>query len=205
MLLAVFTVTSPDDLGPGSLRQAVLDANGTAEANTIAFAIGGGGVQTIQLNSDLPTVTRPATVDGTTQPGYAGTPLIELLGRSYGLRITGGGSVVRGLAINSATQAAISLEGVGNNVITGNFIGTDATGLVGVGSATGIFINSTPDNTIGGATPGAGNLISGNTNYGIASDFGVLVQGTSSARTLPVPPRWATEWVFSANRCKSAD
>ena len=41
---ATFTVTNTDDAGPGSLRQAILDAEGSAGADTIAFAIPGAGV-----------------------------------------------------------------------------------------------------------------------------------------------------------------
>ena len=75
-----FTVTSTGDAGAGTLRQAILDANTAAGADTIAFNITGAGVQTIALSSSLPmaSVTGGLTVDGTTQPGYAGTPLIAL-------------------------------------------------------------------------------------------------------------------------------
>ena len=48
----------------------------------------------------------------------------------------------------------------------GNLIGTNATGTAAVPNATGINIR-TASNTIGGATSGAGNVISGNTIGGI--------------------------------------
>ena len=44
-----FTVTSTADSGAGSLRQAILDANATPGADTIAFNIIGRGVHTIAL------------------------------------------------------------------------------------------------------------------------------------------------------------
>ena len=77
---ATFTVTNTSDSGAGSLRQAITDANANPGADTIAFNITGAGVQTIALSSSLPvaSVTGGLTVDGTTQPGYAGTPLIAL-------------------------------------------------------------------------------------------------------------------------------
>src|SRR5438552_15344623 len=77
---ATFTVTNTNDSGAGSLRQAILDANANAGDDTIAFNIPGSGVQTIALSSSLPTasVAGGLTVDGTTQPGYAGTPLIAV-------------------------------------------------------------------------------------------------------------------------------
>ncbi len=64
-----YTVTNTSDSGAGSLRQAILDANGNPGADTIAFAIPGAGVHTIMLTTWLPNATDPVTVDGYTQPG----------------------------------------------------------------------------------------------------------------------------------------
>lgn len=104
-LLSFFTVVNNSDSGPGSLRQAILDSNAQPGLDTIAFHIDGGGVQTIQLTSVLPAITDPIVMDGSTQPGFAGSPLIELSGRAAGpegngLFITAGNSVIRALAIN---------------------------------------------------------------------------------------------------------
>src|SRR4051812_4743434 len=80
-LLASFTVTSVSDAGPGSLRQAILDSNATPGAvNTISFAIPGPGLHTIIPASQIDEIQNPVILDATTQPGYAGTPLIELDG-----------------------------------------------------------------------------------------------------------------------------
>ena len=48
--------------------------------NTIDFDIPGQGVQLIAPISPLPAITKPVLIDGFSQPGYAGTPLIELSG-----------------------------------------------------------------------------------------------------------------------------
>ena len=81
------------DSGPGSLRQAILDSNAaTGATNTIEFDIPGSGVQTIVPLSPLPAITNPVLIDGWSQPGYAGTPLIEIDGSQAGgdgLTITG--------------------------------------------------------------------------------------------------------------------
>jgi len=53
---ATFTVINTNDSGAGSLRQAILDANGNAGPDTIEFAITGAGVQTISPLSALPTM-----------------------------------------------------------------------------------------------------------------------------------------------------
>ena len=72
-VLSTFTVSSVADSGAGSLRQAIIDANKATGASTINFSIGS-GLQTISLKSALPVVTVPLTIDGTSQPRYAGTP-----------------------------------------------------------------------------------------------------------------------------------
>ena len=83
-LAATLSVTNTDDSGPGSLRQAILDANATNGLDTIIFQIPGTGVQTIELLAALPAITDPVVIDGTTQPNYTGTPLIEINGAGGG-------------------------------------------------------------------------------------------------------------------------
>ncbi len=108
---AVYTVANIDDTGAGSLRQAILDANSNPGPDTIEFAIGT-GVQTIAPLSALPTITAAVTIDGTTQPGYAGTPIIEIRGDSAGggidgLTITGSDSIISGLVVNRFSTEAL--------------------------------------------------------------------------------------------------
>ena len=71
-------VTNTNDSGPGSLRQAILDANAGAGADVISFNIPGSGPFVITPVSPLPPLDNRggATVDGTTQPGYSTQPLI---------------------------------------------------------------------------------------------------------------------------------
>ena len=109
-----YTVTTTIDSGAGSLREAIHLANASINSgDTIAFNIGGAGVQVIQPTTTLPFVSDPVTIDGTTQPGascatsatnFDGTILIRLLGTGLpggtdGLRFTLGGNTVRGLQI----------------------------------------------------------------------------------------------------------
>src|SRR5262245_30761399 len=71
-VLSTFTVTNIADSGPGSLRQAILDADAaTGGRQTIEFAIPGPGVQTIAPTSPLPAITAPVLIDGFSQPGFA--------------------------------------------------------------------------------------------------------------------------------------
>ena len=193
---ATYTVTTTADSGPGSLRQAILDANGNAGADTIAFSITGGGVHTITPLTALPTLTDAVTIDGYTQPGSSANTnppeqgtnavlAIELDGTNVGgngvLKTQGASSsniTIRGLVINRAPGGAIILFGSGSNLaVEGCFLGTDPTGMTSIDlyNGYGILVDSGPTNVrIGGSTPAARNVISGDNSAGIAfgCDFG---------------------------------
>ena len=69
------------------------------------------------------------------------------------------------------------------DVVMGNFVGTDASGINPLGNIVGIYINGASGNQIGGTAPGAGNVISANTSvgveiYGSASTANVVVGNT---------------------------
>ena len=82
------------------------------------------------------------------------------MGRSYrilyGLHITAGNSTVRGLVISgfgaragSTNGVGIVLENLGNNVVEGNYIGTNLTGQVAKGNLSyGVFMDG-DNNRIG--------------------------------------------------------
>src|SRR5262245_2021302 len=182
---STFVVTNTGDSGAGSLRQAILDANAHLGADSIIFNIPGSGSHTITPSTALPTISDPVTIDGSTQPGFTGSPIIELDGSRAGanvdgLRITAGNSVVSGLVINRFSSDGVELSVNGGNIVQGSYIGTDLTGTVDLGNAfRGLNITSS-NNTIGGTTAAARNVISGNDNTGIimgAGTTGNLVQG----------------------------
>ena len=186
---STFTVTDAGDSGAGTLRQAILDANANAGADTIAFNIVGSGVHTLAPASALPTITGPVTIDGYTQPGASANTnapdqgtnaaiLIEIDGTNTGTGTSAAvlffgpgaaNSLVRGLAINRGKYAGIRVSGTAGMVIEGNFIGTDPTGEIAHGNTNfGILLNDGPSNvTIGGTAPAARNVISGNGTSGI--------------------------------------
>ena len=68
---ATFTVRNTFDVGPDSLRQAILDANANQALDNIVFAIPGDGVHTIFL-ADQMIITDPVIIDGYTQQGASG-------------------------------------------------------------------------------------------------------------------------------------
>ncbi len=174
---AVFTVTSTTDSGPGSLRQAILDANANAGPDIINFAIGS-GVQTITPSTALPIITDPVTMDGTTQPGFTTTPIIELYGnltRTFdGLTLNTTNCTVRSLVIRgfgdtgSARRSGIVLTNFGGHTIVGCYLGTTAAGTAASrNSQAGLQIIDSANNRIGGTNANEGNLISGNSRTGI--------------------------------------
>ncbi|MFL6335798.1 MAG: carboxypeptidase regulatory-like domain-containing protein [Pyrinomonadaceae bacterium] len=160
-----------------SLREAILTSNSTVgQFETVAFNIGGGGARTITLTSALPAITDPLLIDGTTQPGFVGSPLVKLDGAeagavTAGLNINGGGSTVRGLIISGFSGDGIHIQTSGGNTITGNFIGTNAAGTAAQpNSGHGVFIDGSPNNNVGGTTAAERNLISGNGGQGVRID-----------------------------------
>ena len=175
---ATFTVANTDDSGSGSLRQAILNANANPGPDRIVFDIPGAGSHTITTASALPTISDPVTIDGTTQQGFIGNPIIELNGAGAGqgvdgLKIFAGSSVVRGIVINRFSSDGIELSVNGGNIIEGNYIGTDLTGTADIGNAFhGLMIQSS-NNTVGGTTTAARNVISGNDNAGVSIAAGV--------------------------------
>jgi parallel beta-helix repeat protein len=200
-LLSTFAVTTVNDNGDnsnataGSLRKAILDANAAPPpmfgVNRIAFNIFSifGGVQTIRPPAALPIIAKPVFIDGSTQPGFSGKPLIELDGSNAGSGVNGltinagesiplvGHSGVNALAINRFSGDGIFLNMTGNNTITNCFIGTDATGTTALPNGLdGIGVRS-QNNLIGGTTAADRNVISGNTGNGI-DFFGTPLLGT---------------------------
>ncbi len=158
-------MTNTADTGLGSLRQAILDANGSP-GSTITFSIGS-GVATIRPLSQLPHLVS-GTIDGATQPGYSGSPLIEIDGSllpaiTRCLVVGGGPTHVKSLVVNRCSFRGI--EVTPQTIVTSSFIGTDVTGTVARPNGVGVFLAGN-GSVIGGYLPAARNVISGNA-YGI--------------------------------------
>jgi CSLREA domain-containing protein len=207
---ATITVTSTFDAiqndNACTLREAIIAANtntassdtsnkciaGEVALDTIQFQIpdSDGGctgstpkVCTIALNTPLPDITAPVTIDGYTQTnasantlaiGDDATILIRIDASNISgtiMHLTGGssGSTIMGLSIvkpggdanNVGYMMAIN-GGSNGNTIAGNFIGVEPDGVT-VSTKNLIFagleIANSSDNTIGGPAPAARNLI----------------------------------------------
>ncbi|MEY2444322.1 MAG: hypothetical protein QOE00_902, partial [Ilumatobacteraceae bacterium] len=173
-----------------SLRAAIHESNATAGPDTITFNIPGGGVKTIQLGTALPTLTDSAgvTIDGYTQPGsqkntdpVISNAVIMVNVRGNGVattdfgafRITSSNNRIQGLAVwNVFDHFELTAPGATNNVIAGNFIGSDAGSSFLAPSSTeggsGVAIrNGANHNLVGTPALADRNVIGGTPSTGI--------------------------------------
>jgi hypothetical protein len=89
---ADYVVTSTQDTPTsGTLRWAIGQANAAPNPqHRILFNIPGAGLRIIEvLGSGLPAITQSVSIDGTSQPGYSGSPLIVVRGNLASLGANG--------------------------------------------------------------------------------------------------------------------
>ena len=157
-----------------TLREAIGASNAHAGPDLITFGILAGQFGesasspfTIQPSPDLPwLIDSGTTIDGTTQSGYSGTPVVELAGdgagAAFGLVALGSTSTIRGLAINRFSSRGVEVLGGDGSTVEDNYIGTDITGTVDLGNGgDGIDVFGSENNRI------TNNLSSGNGGAGI--------------------------------------
>ncbi|NIM94969.1 MAG: hypothetical protein GTO18_14810 [Anaerolineales bacterium] len=209
-------VTSTADAGPGTLRQALLEAvsGDTIRFDPSIFPLT--NPATISLtNNPLPSITQVNLTIDATDAGVildgSGMP------GGSGLEIKSNGNVIKGLWIlnfpdqgilifessenligginaspggpctgdcniinNKNFGVLIQGEGSTGNIVSGNYIGSDATGKVGMRSQNqGIgMIEGARNNFIGGDSDSERNLISGNLNAGVLISGGSTMNNT---------------------------
>lgn len=185
--------------GSCTLRAAIQEANAHPGPDTIRFNIAGGGVHKIQLQQALDSIhdsSGGVTIDGYSQPGSNPNSdptvsnakiMIEIAGKGEkafdALTITSPNNTIRGLAIFKVRRSFWLYGGnAANNVLVGNFIGTNAAGTFVAPpntseEALGIKMEQgAHNNRIGGTAPQDRNVISGNA----ASGVGLWHVGTSA-------------------------
>jgi Ca2+-binding RTX toxin-like protein len=220
--LTSFIVTTTEDSGEGSLRQAIINSNTNPGLDEITFNIPADDKRHFYYKDDelvdhvtpdrrkattasedskiydvdpdfpfswwsilptsaLPIIIDPVIIDGYTQMGAKENSLlrgndvrlkIELDGSNAklfpgGLHISAGNSVVRGLVIHSFGLCGVQIDKNGDNVIEGNFIGTDISGTIARGNFIGVNIYNSSGNRVGGISPESANIILGNHLLGI--------------------------------------
>ena len=181
-----------------SLRGAMTNANVSSGIDTIRFNIPAGGTQTITVGlSALPNITDPVTIDGTSQPQYAQTPIIGVVssgrvappGDGLFVAAGGSGSTISGLRVAGFPDNGIELSGATDVTVANNFVGVDFSGTSDTGNTnTGVYL------TGGGSHVISGNVISGSDAYdgiGIAdsnnNSVGGNKIGTNVAGTAAIP------------------
>jgi autotransporter-associated beta strand protein len=143
-----------------------LDANGGGKArfdipDIIPYCIN--DVYTITPTTWLPAITQPITVDGSSQPGYSGTPIIDVDGVYGGFTVSAGPSIVQDVAVTNCSGSGVTIDDPGgNDNVNGCYIGLDPDGETVAGNlGYGVEIIDSSGNTL------VKNVISANTSGGI--------------------------------------
>ncbi len=159
-----FVVTNTNDSGAGSLREAITQLNLSLYGGVIRFDIPGTAPFVIPLLTPLPTITKAVVIDGTSQPGYDGTPLVNVRGPilvpAPVLALSADNSRVHGLHVSrpaSDPQAPGIALYSNSNVVQRCIISDCIVGIAISGS----------DNLVGGKGLGDGNTIFAHTGDGI--------------------------------------
>ena len=165
-LANTYTVTNTNNSGSGSLRSAISQANGNPGADTINFNIAGTAPFVIKPLTPLPVVVSPLTIDGSSQPGYVGSPLVELDGvnvsTSTGIEFGAASCTLKALSVHSFNTAVF----VNAKTVTlqDNWIGIDSTATKKP--------NFTAVSTVKSSGTYTANVFSGNTGAAIYVNVG---------------------------------
>jgi titin len=153
----------------------------TAGAANVIGGLSGDGIEID--DSAAPSGTNNMVVEG----NFLGTDPTGTLnfGNGYGILVEGNAvtqgvanTTISGNVIDNEFLAGVEIYGIAtkNTVVEGNFIGTDPTGTLARGNGTGVEIGGGAfDNTVGGTTVAARNVISGN------NDEGVYITGSGTS------------------------
>ena len=157
---STFTVTNLNDSGAGSLRQAVMDANAAAGADTITFA-SSLGTGTITLTSMLPVITDGdgLTIDGDNRITISGNDSVQVLYVVFTGMLTlqniiiTHGSATQGGGLNSEGTVTITHSTFSNNSATNGSGG----GVANVGGTATITNSAFSNNSATGDGGGVWN------------------------------------------------
>jgi len=183
------TVCTP---APGvcTLRAAIQEANASAGADEIKF---NSVAQAIRPTSALPYISDAIVIDGIDIVLNRSVRLDGELAPvgTNGLYLVASNSTIRGMTITgfkgdgTLNGCGIAVDG-DNNVIEGNFLGTNAAGdsNLGNGNSGIIIVEGADGNRIGGTTPAQRNVISGNYGHGVQIGNAVVHAGASNNRII---------------------
>lgn len=182
------SVTNTADSGAGSLRQAITTANGVAGDAVIEFNIPGSCPQLINVNSNLPSITKTVRIEGYSQPGSFENTDPDYFDGEVCVFLISGGSATRGLTLsNSSTDApyvsglgfygfsasAIQITGLGKAQVRGSLFGTGAFIIEPRFADSAIHVVAAPGTVIGGDSVADRNVI------GLADQAGIRIEGNA--------------------------
>jgi hypothetical protein len=169
---ATYSVSSLADSGAGSLRAAITSVNGDSTADVIDFSVAG----VIQLTSGaLPAVTNQVTIEGTSAPGFANAPVLEIDNNGFaGLTLSGFNSSLTSLSIVNADGPGVTIAGA-QITIEGNYIGISLDGSVAGNSGVGVLAATNTGPFI------LQNVIGGNGGDGIQLGSAATARGAQTA------------------------
>jgi hypothetical protein len=178
-------VTNLQRAGAGSFRQAILSANQQPGPDTINFQVPG----TLKVGkTSLPAITGPVTIDGSTVPSYAGTPLVTVnFQRSRGLvfQVGADGSTLKGLSLVNARNSGVTIN-ASHVTVQSNDIGVAANGSTVVANGgDGVRINASSQGDLIGQL----NPVTDVTYYNTSS-VGVPVSGWQGIRATSTPGQY---------------
>ncbi len=118
-----------------------------------------GTTGTITLSTPLPGLIAQMAIDGTTAPGFVGTPLVSVdFNTGTGLTVAVGadGTSIKSLALVHAQTSAVALL-ASNVTLQGNYIGLGSDGIAAGNLGDGVTIlGPSGNNLIGNSNPVAG-------------------------------------------------
>jgi hypothetical protein len=175
------------------IRQGLLNGNG------LTLAAGGSTIRGLSF-ADLSVGLRIEGDGNTIEACFFGTDVTGMLdvGNGIGINLVSADNTLIGGTTSAARNLisgnngfGIQMSGSGFTVVSGNFIGTTVDGTAPLPNQVGIYDSEGHNDTIGGTTPGAGNVISANTRgVDLSLTFETLVAGnffgTDVTGTLPI-------------------
>ena len=200
-------VNTLEDLGDAScpttctLRAAIEEANASEGPDAISFGAEAEG--TIKPQTPLPELEGEVEIDATTAPGWEGEPVVELDGtettteggETWGIQAAINSKVrIEGLAIGGF-YIGVWIGAESGADLCGNRIGTNLAGTAANPNWIGVVITSYADGVrVGRFCPEGigGNLISGNSEWGIVADGDEVeidqnLVGTDKSGDAPLP------------------
>ena len=141
--------------------------------NGVGVSVFGGGASDNRIQGNF---VGTDAVGNAAVPNDVGVRLsTQVGGQPSDATVVGGPSAAAANLISGNTLDGLRIVGSSNNIVQGNFIGSDITATQDLGNGhDGISIQNVPepgniahDNLVGGSTPAMRNIISGNGRYGI--------------------------------------